>query len=107
MGYLEASELFAVPETTLLDNIKQTNEIPEQLVSVPIGRKPILCSELEEDLVADCFEMDKRFYGLGLGDIERLAYQLAERNGQRHPCESGAAGEKWLKGFSRERQQIF
>ncbi|KAG5862213.1 hypothetical protein JTB14_033989 [Gonioctena quinquepunctata] len=103
MGYLEASKLFAVPKTTSEDHVKETNKTPEQLVAVSIGRKSILSAELEEDLVAYCLEMDRRFYGHGFGDIKRLAYQLAIRNGLRHPFshESGAASEKCLKEFSK------
>ncbi|KAG5866049.1 hypothetical protein JTB14_006422 [Gonioctena quinquepunctata] len=81
MGYLKASKLFAVPKTTLEDYVKQTTKTPDQLVAVSIGRKPILPPELGEDLVAYCLEMDRRFYVLCLGDIKRLAYQLAIRNG--------------------------
>ncbi|KAG5878474.1 hypothetical protein JTB14_015786 [Gonioctena quinquepunctata] len=52
--------------------------------------------------------MHRRFYGLGLGDIKRLAYQLAIRNGLRHPFshESGAAGKKWLKEFLKRNQNL-
>ncbi|KAG5864262.1 hypothetical protein JTB14_018016 [Gonioctena quinquepunctata] len=52
--------------------------------------------------------MDMRFYGLGLGDIKRLAYQLAIRNGLHHPFthESGAASEKWLRGFLKRNQNL-
>ncbi|KAG5894240.1 hypothetical protein JTB14_007867 [Gonioctena quinquepunctata] len=69
MGYLKASKLFAVPKTTSEDYVKQTNKSPEQLVAVSIGRKPLLPPELE-DSIAFCLEMDRRFYGLGLGDIK-------------------------------------
>ena len=101
MGYLKASKQFGVPKSTLEDYVKQFNKTPEQLVAVPIGRRPILSLKLEENLVSYCLEMDRRFYGIGLADIKRLAYQLAIKNGLRHPFshENGAAGKKWLKGF--------
>ncbi|KAG5894437.1 hypothetical protein JTB14_019805 [Gonioctena quinquepunctata] len=78
------------------------------LVAVSIGRQSILSPELEEDLVAYCLEMDRRFYGHGLGDINRFTYQLAIRNGLRHHFshESGAACEKWLKGFLKRNQNL-
>ena len=101
MGYLKASKLFGVPKSTLEDYVKQPNKTPEELIAVSIGRKPVLSSELEESLVVYCLEMDRRFYGIGVGDIKRLAYQLALRNGIRHPFsqQTGAAGKKWLNGL--------
>lgn len=101
MGYFKASKLFSVPKSTLEDYVKQTDKTPEQLLNIPIGRKPVLTSEMEENLVSYCLEMDRRFYGIGVTDIKRLAYQLAMRNGLHHPFsqETGAAGKKWVKGF--------
>ncbi|XP_072380823.1 uncharacterized protein [Diabrotica undecimpunctata] len=102
MGYLKASKLFAVPKSTLEDYVKQENKTPEQLVAVKIGRRPVLSAEMEADLVSYCLEMDRRFYGIGTADIKRLAYQIALRNGLRHPfAHAESAGKKWLRGFMR------
>ena len=101
MGYLKASKLFFVPKSTLEDYVKQSDKTPEELVAVPIGRKPVLSPEMENDLVSYCLEMDRRYYGISIADIKRLAYQIALRNGIQHPFsqKTGAAGKKWLKGF--------
>ncbi|KAK9719307.1 CENP-B N-terminal DNA-binding domain [Popillia japonica] len=85
MGYLKALKVFDVPKSTLKDYVKQFDKTPEQLVAAPIGRRPVLSLEMEEDLVSYCLEMDKRFYGLGTVDIKRLAYEIAFKNGLRHP----------------------
>ncbi|KAK9736730.1 THAP domain [Popillia japonica] len=73
MGYLKTSKVFDVPKSTLEDYVKQFDKTPEQLVAAPIGRRPVLSLEMEEDLVSYCLETDRRFYGLGTADIKRLA----------------------------------
>ncbi|KAK9730911.1 CENP-B N-terminal DNA-binding domain [Popillia japonica] len=110
----KTSKVFDVPKSTLEDYVKQFDKTPDQLVAAPIGRRPVLSLEMEEDLVSYCLEMDRRFYGLGTADIKRLAYEIAFKNGLRHPFsqkkfknglrhpfsqKNEAAGKKWLKGF--------
>lgn len=100
MGYLKASKSFNVPKSTLELYVKRGQPLEEQC-TIKIGRKPVLTSEMEEDLVQHCLEMDKRYYGLGLADIRRLAYQLAIRNNLPHPFSNrdANAGKKWLRNF--------
>lgn len=64
-------------KSTLEDYVKQPNEAPEELIAVSIGGKPVLSSELEDSLVVYCLEMNRRFYGIGVGLIKRLANLLA------------------------------
>ena len=101
MGYLRASKEYNVPKSTLKDYVKNKNKNVEQMISSRLGRKPTFPMNIEEQLVAYCLEMDKRFYGLTALDIRKLAFQLAIRN--KIPCpfprDKGAAGKKWLRKF--------
>ena len=46
-------------------------------------------------------EMKNRFYGLGLTDLRRIAFELAEKNNVAHPFnkQAKAAGEDWAAQF--------
>lgn len=98
MGYLKASKIFNVPKSTLELYVKRGQPLEKQC-TLQIRRKPVLTPEIEEDLVQYCLEMDKRYYGLGLTDIRRLAYQLAIRNNLPNPFSKrdGNAGKNDLE----------
>jgi len=73
-----------------------TSPSPEELVNVHLGRKTVLPSELENKLVEYCIIMDQSYYGLRRQDIKRMAFQLAIRNGLKHPFnqENSEVGKK-------------
>ena len=66
-----------------------------------LGRKTVLPSELENKLVQYCIIMGQSYYGLRRQDIERMAFQLAIRNGLKHLFnqENSEAWKKWLRSF--------
>ncbi|CAH1972182.1 unnamed protein product [Acanthoscelides obtectus] len=99
LGTLKASKAFGVPKSTLIDYV--ISKKPVTLLAIKLGRKPTLTNELEEALVEYALEMERRYFGLRASDVRRLAFQLAIRNGLKHPfsCRSAAAGKKWLKSF--------
>ena len=107
MGYLKASIIYKVPRSTLVDYVK-SNKAIDILTTTKLGRKPALSDELENMLVTYCLDMEKRFYGLTASDIRRLAFQLAIRNGLRHPFSVGksSAGKKWQRGFLKRHPQL-
>lgn len=107
MGYLKASKTFNIPKATLELYVKRGRPLEEQC-KLQIGRKPVLTAEMEEDLVQHCLDMDKRYYGLGIADIRRLAYQLAIRNNLPHPFskKDANAGKKWLRNFFKRHPNI-
>jgi len=51
---------------------------------------------LRIDFVEYCVIMDQSYYGLRRQDIKRMAFQLAKRNGLKHPFNQGKseAGKK-------------
>jgi hypothetical protein len=108
MGYKRASKYFGVPKGTLERYVKDSEKSPETLIAVSLGRKPVLSKDIEELLVKYCMEMDSRFYGLRKKDITRMAFQLAMKNGLKHPfsSEKQSAGKKWLKGFLKRHPQL-
>ncbi|KAG8308552.1 hypothetical protein J6590_107024 [Homalodisca vitripennis] len=107
MGYLKASKTFNVPRSTLENYVNHPTKTIEDLVSVPLGRRPVL-GTLEAELVTYCKTMDGRFYSLRRRDIRILAYQLAIKNKLRNNFtqSKGMAGEKWLKGFLRHNPSL-
>jgi len=52
---------------------------------VHLRRKTVLPSELENKLVEYCIIMDQSSYGVRRQDTKRMAFQLAIRNGLKHP----------------------
>ena len=76
--------------------MKDTSRSPEELVNVHLGRKTVTPSELENKLVEYCIIMQQSYYGLRRQDIKRVAFQLAIRNGLKHPFnqENLEAGKK-------------
>jgi len=82
-GYLRALKYFSVPRAN--SGEVPTSPSPQELVNVHLGRKTVLPSELENKLVEYCIIMDQSYYGLRRQDIKPMAFQLAIRNGLKHP----------------------
>jgi len=100
VGYLRASKFFSLPRGTLERSVKNTSRSSEELVYMHLGRITLLPSEHGNKVVEYCITMDQRYCGL-CQDIKRMAFQLAIRNGLKHPLnqENSAAGKKCLQPF--------
>ena len=72
MGYLKASKTFGVPRATLERKVKCIDTPLSELVNVFLGRKPILPSHIEADLVSNIIEMGARLFGLTCTDVRRI-----------------------------------
>lgn len=88
MGFLKASKHFSVPRSTL-QRLVHLGIPAEEAVSRKLGRKPIMSTAMEAELVHYLLIMEQKFYGLTRNDVRRLAYQLCERNGVDHPFAGG------------------
>jgi hypothetical protein len=101
MGLKTASRVFEVPRSTLKDKVNSKETDIEKLINTRLGRKPVLPSNVEEELVSYCLMMEKSFFGLTTRDMKRMAFELAIRNGLAHPfsVQQGNAGWKWLRNF--------
>jgi hypothetical protein len=101
MGLLKASKTFNVPRSTIKDYVKINGR---NTVEALIGRKPVLLTEVEEELVRYCLVMGHKYYGLCAKDVKRVTYSLGIRNGARHPFsrEKETAGESGSSCFSED-----
>jgi hypothetical protein len=64
MGLKNAEISFNVPRSTLKDYAKKGEHDVEKRVLGNLGRKPVLPSELENEFVKFCLNMEKKFFGL-------------------------------------------
>jgi hypothetical protein len=105
MVLLRAPKTFNVPRSTIKDYVKSNGR---NTIEALIGRKPVLSTEVEEELVLYCLVMEHKYYGFCAKDVKRVAYSLAVRNGARHPFskEKETAGRKWLKLFLRRHPNL-
>lgn len=57
--------------------------------------------EFECELIVHIVELQHRFYGIGLQELRRIAYEFAEQNGINHPFskDTKLAGTDWANGF--------
>lgn len=100
MGWKKAAKTFEVPKTTLMRLSMEKYGAPAKAASVRAGRPTVLPPELEEQLREYCLVMESTFFGLTRRDLRRMAYQLAERNGIKHPfVKNNMAGRAWLDLF--------
>ena len=81
MGSYKASRVFNVPQTTLERYVNDRQESSSETIKTKLGRKQVLPCEAENDLAEHCLLMERKFFGLTMTDVMRLAYQLAVRNG--------------------------
>jgi len=80
MGSYKASRVFSIPQTTLRRYVKDRQKNSNETVKTKLGRKQVLPCEAENDLAEHCLVMERKFRGLTMKDVMRLAYQLAVRN---------------------------
>ena len=108
MSSYKASRVSDVPQTTLECHVKDRQKSINETVKPKLGRKQVLPCEAENDLAEHCLFMERKFFGLKMTEIIRLAYQLAVRNGikNRFCKRNEKAGRKWLKNFLRRDPQI-
>lgn len=107
MGTLMAAQTFNVPRSTVQRLAKMDHLNPEEATNIKLGRKTVLGDELEEELVRYILLMESKFYGLTRGDLQRMAYSLALRNGKQHPFgNSMQAGRGWLDLFLKRHDNI-
>ena len=107
MGTKKAAKQFDVPKTTLLRRLKNTNKIALGSRKM-LGRSTDLPEEIENQLAKHIEDMEARFYGLTLMDLQKLAFQIAEANNicTRFNKEKKIAGYEWVKGFLNRHQEI-
>ena len=103
MGFLKAVQTHGVPRITLFRLVKEMPNTTEAAIDRPLGRKPLFCKELEQELVSYLIEMESLFHGLTRTEVRRIAFQLAERNNISHPF--GAVSYTHLDVYKRQVQK--
>ena len=95
----KASMQYKIPRPTLIKRLKNIGVRP---APTSLGRfRRVFDAAFDSELVQHCVEMQKRYYGLSIADLRRLAFQLAERNNIAHPFSKASqmAGEEWARCF--------
>ena len=87
----EASKRFGILRRTLRNHLK-TGSAEKRM-----GRKPLLSTEVEQDLMQRIF----RFADIGLPLTSKMirsyVFEYADKNGLAHPFTTNKAGEKWFR----------
>lgn len=105
MGLKKASKTFNVPRPTL-QRLSRKDTSPSKAAASKLGRKPIIDGKLEKQLVEYLVVMESKFYGLTRQDVRRIAYELCERNGLKHPFTDGLAGRAWFDHFMSRHKDV-
>jgi len=101
MGSYKASRVFNVPQTTLLRCVKDRQKSSSVTIKTKLGRKQVLPCEAENDLTEHCVVMERKFWGLTVADVMRLACQLAVRNAIKPQfCKRNEKAEKISTNFN-------
>jgi hypothetical protein len=79
MGSYKASRVFNVPQTTLERNVNDREKISSETIKTKLGRRQVLPCEAGNGLAEHCLMMERKFFGLTMTDVMRLAYQLHVR----------------------------
>ena len=102
MSKNKASAVFGVPRKTLSRHLMGRVQKPGSF-----GRYlPVLSAAFEEALVEHTVHLQRMLFGLSTTDIRQLAFELAERNGVKHPFHDNKAGKAWLCGFLQRHQEL-
>ena len=108
MSKKKASYVFSVPRTTLIKQIKRMDD--GNIIHPPrLGRfRRVFSDDFECELVMHVVEMQSRFYGIGLLELRRIAFELAEQNGIVHPLSrvTKLAGTDWAASFLRRYPEL-
>ena len=105
----EAATAYDVPKATLSRKVQLARNAPGNeyiQFKTPLGRKPVLSSQLEDELVKYLVLMDEMFFGLTRDVIRRLACQLTHANGIETPFTDDKAGRDWFERFLKRHPQL-
>jgi len=100
----KAAAVYGVPYVTIRRHLLGLVLKPGRL-----GRfQTVLDEKFEQELATYVIDMQQRFYGLSSIQLQRLAFDLAVKNGISHPfnAQKGRAGKDWISGFLRRHPNI-
>ena len=107
MGFKAAAKAFFVPKTTLVRHYKSQNKLAKQQI-VHFGTHCALTTDMEEEIVRHVVDLQDAMFPITKADLQRLAFQLAERNGlsTAFSKNKGIAGQKWYAGFLKRHPEL-
>jgi hypothetical protein len=91
-----ASMKYTVPRRTLQCHWKEEVKKPGQQ---HLGQRGIFSPELEEQLVTKLIDLQRLFYGVTIADLQKWAYQMAEKLQHSFNHLTQMAGRGWIRGF--------
>jgi hypothetical protein len=96
MGFLQASKLFSVPQSTLENYVNHKAKDVHDILNTKLGRNTVFRQKLKKNWQ---LSWKKYFSGHALM-IRQLAFQMAARSDLQHPfiTEKGNTEKKWLRG---------
>jgi len=80
MGSYRASTVFNVPQTTPERCVEDWQKSSSETVETKLGWKLVIPCEAENYLSEHCLVMERKYFGLKMAGVMRLAYELAVRN---------------------------
>lgn len=98
-----AAKMHQIPRITLARWIKLA------VVKKSLGSKKVVFTQSQEtELVQHLLDLESRFYGVTIRDVQKLAYELAEKNSLPHPFnhERKIAGRNWLDAFLKRNPKL-
>ncbi|XP_055622333.1 uncharacterized protein LOC129765913 [Toxorhynchites rutilus septentrionalis] len=98
-----AARSYAIPRSTLIRHLTSST------VSTRLGPiDSVFNSQQEEELVKHLLDLEKKFYGITMTNVRKLAFDLAEKNGLPHPFNKSTkiAGKAWLSNFLKRNPKL-
>ena len=103
ISVLATAVKYGIPRTTL----KRRIAFPTMTMSMG-PKEAVFTAEQENELVQHLLDLESRFYGLTQKDVQKLGFELAERNFLPHPFNKvkKMAGRDWLLGFLKRNPKL-
>ena len=100
VGLNEIIRTYAIPKATILRHHRGTNKYSKGKIQGN-GRRSVLDFSMENELVAHIKNLEAMLFGITKHDLQRLAFQFADRNGlaNRFSKDKKKAGRAWFEGF--------
>ena len=94
MPIRESARKYNVPASTLFRRVRGIVEM-----GCKPGPNPVLSTLVEDKLSNYLVEMADMGYRFSCQEVMRLAFQIADKSGIKHPFKNGATGRKWFAAF--------
>ncbi|KAJ8948626.1 hypothetical protein NQ318_022691 [Aromia moschata] len=82
---------------------------PDSAAATKLGRKTVLGSQLESQLIDYILMRESKFHGLMKTDLRRMAYMLAKRNNLQNPYSESVrrpTGSSFARAFGFDKEKV-